>query len=161
MQKYVQNNVYLVWLGLTKTQTNDTTWSNGALLLFSRSSVNITDGEQICEAMVKNTWKGFNFINQSATWEEALDYCEKSHSSLLWMKDVNDLAAVEQWLHTVFGFWIGKDHPVSESNWKDDQPPELPFSNQCAVLNATDYKWSGESCFHKHPFICEEKILKI
>uniref|UniRef100_A0A3Q1CHF3 C-type lectin domain-containing protein n=1 Tax=Amphiprion ocellaris TaxID=80972 RepID=A0A3Q1CHF3_AMPOC len=196
MRKYVTKSssgfVSSVWLGLTKTRTNVTTWSNGAPFIFSRSSVNLPDREQICEAMDKNTWKGFTcsgkhyfmcykgdtrirVINRTATWEEALDYCEENYISLLWIKDVNDQEAVKQWLEVsgytgtfwiglrqsiMFGFWIWKDSPVLESNWKDDKAPEMPFSNQCGVINATDNKWSDENCFNKHPFICAEKILK-
>uniref|UniRef100_A0A3P8TN60 C-type lectin domain-containing protein n=1 Tax=Amphiprion percula TaxID=161767 RepID=A0A3P8TN60_AMPPE len=306
MQKYMTKSsswfVSSVWLGLTKTRTNVTTWSNGAPFIFNRSSVNINDGQQICEAMDKNTWKGFTcsgkhyfmcykdnqyvliekkkdwcqaelycrqhysnlvsisdeeqnqkvikegknktfwigllhdewewvdktcstyrtwsdlsdsagteakctvhvqylfpkpikphecfqgattfcstgdtrirVINRTATWEEALDYCEENYISLLWIKDVNDQEAVKQWLEVsgytgtfwiglrqsiMFGFWIWKDSPVLESNWKDDKAPEMPFSNQCGVINATDNKWSDENCFNEHPFICAEKILK-
>lgn len=299
MQNYMKkNNHYFIWLGLTKTRTNVTTWSNGKPFTFNRSSVNLPDRDQICEAMDKNTWKGFKcsdrhyfmcykdnqsvlieekkdwcqaelhcrehysnlvsisdeeqnqkvieegknktfwigllhdewewvdktcstfrtwdlsgidgteiysiqfrffskikpfgsaneadvicskgdtrirVINQNATWEEALHYCEKNHTSLLWIKDVSDQEAVKQWFEynyitgtfwidlrqsTVLGFWIWKDSPVCESNWKNGKVPEMPFSNQCGVINAMDHKWSDENCYHKHPFICAEKILK-
>uniref|UniRef100_A0A3Q1GH51 C-type lectin domain-containing protein n=1 Tax=Acanthochromis polyacanthus TaxID=80966 RepID=A0A3Q1GH51_9TELE len=113
-------------------------------------------------------------INQNATWEEALDYCEENHTSLLWIKDGNDQEAVKQWLEvknitgtfwiglrqsTLFGFWIWRDSPVFESNWKNDTMPAMPFSNQCGVINA-DYTWSDEDCSQQLPFICAENILK-
>uniref|UniRef100_A0A3B5ATT5 C-type lectin domain-containing protein n=1 Tax=Stegastes partitus TaxID=144197 RepID=A0A3B5ATT5_9TELE len=116
-------------------------------------------------------------IEERLTWEDALDYCEKNHTSLLWMADENDQEAVQQWLDvndksgtfwigmrqsTVFGFWIWKDRPVTVSNWKDGQQPEPSLAYQCGVLKTTDNnKWSNEHCLRKHRFICEEKIFKM
>lgn len=48
-----------VWLGLRRNPTQ-ITWSDGAPITFSESSLNVNNGEQICEAMDNNTWRGFN-----------------------------------------------------------------------------------------------------
>lgn len=53
-----------VWLGLQRSpQSNVSKWSNGAPIsseMFNTSDVNVRHGEQICEAIENNTWKGFN-----------------------------------------------------------------------------------------------------
>lgn len=52
------------WLGLHKSQhSNVSNWSNGVPFtfhMFNMSHVNVTHGEQICEAIENNIWKGFN-----------------------------------------------------------------------------------------------------
>lgn len=45
-------------LGLHYNRT--TTWSDGTPITFNKSSVNLTNGEQTCEAIKNNTWRGFN-----------------------------------------------------------------------------------------------------
>ena len=47
-----------LWLGLRKSR--NLTWSNGDNVNFNVSSVSLTDGEQMCEAIDNDTWKGYN-----------------------------------------------------------------------------------------------------
>lgn len=114
-------------------------------------------------------------INENRTWEEAFDYCEKNHSGLLQIEDDEDKKAVDQWLNNsnsssdlfwialrqsrVFGFWIWRDRTVSNNYWKEGSIPEMPWSNNCGVINRTDSRWRDENCFHKLPFLCEEEIF--
>ncbi|KAG7233794.1 hypothetical protein INR49_006579 [Caranx melampygus] len=112
-------------------------------------------------------------INECKTWEEAFDYCENNYSNLLQIEDDEDRMAVDQWLNytshgdlfwialwqsRVLGFWIWRDRTVNNHNWKNDQIPEMPLSNNCGAINGTDFKWRDENCLHKLPFLCEEEI---
>lgn len=47
-----------VWLGLRKGR--NITWSDGARISLNESSVTVTNGKQICEAIENSTWRGFN-----------------------------------------------------------------------------------------------------
>ncbi|XP_028258128.1 macrophage mannose receptor 1-like [Parambassis ranga] len=111
-------------------------------------------------------------VNESYTWERALDYCEKNHTGLLWIRDEHDRDAVAQHLNftdvpgpfwiglrqsPLFGFWIWKDRVVTYSNWKDGKTPEPPMSQLCAVIK-NENTWTDENCFLKHHFLCEEEV---
>lgn len=113
-------------------------------------------------------------IKQHLTWEQAFDYCKAKHTGLLWIEDLEDQNAVEQWLNytdvegpfwiglrqsRIFGFWIwASDRTVTYSNWRDDTVPELPLSNHCGVI-AKNGTWRDENCLFPLPFLCEEKIV--
>lgn len=47
-----------VWLGLHKVRY--ITWSDGSPVIFSESSVDVTNGMQRCQAIENNTWKDYN-----------------------------------------------------------------------------------------------------
>ncbi|KAM9705203.1 lymphocyte antigen 75-like [Menidia menidia] len=114
------------------------------------------------------------FINTPRTWEEALQYCEDNHSSLLEIRDEADQEAVMNWLEiinpatsvwigmrqsSVFGFWIWRDGIVNwRGHWKDDTQPMPPMSFQCGVINQ-NFTWSDENCLYELPFLCEEDIF--
>uniref|UniRef100_A0A3B4TSU1 C-type lectin domain-containing protein n=1 Tax=Seriola dumerili TaxID=41447 RepID=A0A3B4TSU1_SERDU len=108
-----------------------------------------------------NRLRVFRFIDQEKLWNVSLENCNSTNE------------AVEQWLnHTsgdgpfwiglrqsrVFGFWIWCDKTVYYSHWKDGRQPEMPMSDNCGVIDKTDYTWRDENCWHEHPFICEEEI---
>ena len=111
----------------------------------------------------------------NSTWEEAFDYCKANHTDMLWIEDEDDQKAVEQWLKNtdvgggpfwiamrqsrLFGFWIWSDRTVSWSNWKNGAQPEPTMLNQCGVIYKDDYKWGGEECGRRLPFLCEEEIV--
>lgn len=52
-----------VWLGLRRKRTQ-ITWSDGTPIPFSESSVTVTNGEQICEAIDNDTWSAFNCLEK-------------------------------------------------------------------------------------------------
>uniref|UniRef100_A0A3B4XF78 C-type lectin domain-containing protein n=1 Tax=Seriola lalandi dorsalis TaxID=1841481 RepID=A0A3B4XF78_SERLL len=146
----------------------------GLLMIFSGCCVHA------CQSKRFRTSKYFSpqisfviIVHLNLTWEDAFDYCADNHKSLLQIEDSEDQKAVEQWLNyttgdgpfwiglrqsRVFGFWIWRDKTVSYSNWMDGRQPEMPISDNCGVINKTDYKWRDENCWHEHPFICEEEI---
>ncbi|XP_061570453.1 tetranectin isoform X2 [Cololabis saira] len=120
-------------------------------------------------------------VRENLTWENAIEYCEKHHSRLLWIEDEDDQDAVESWLKktlispnkpepnfwiglrqsTIFGFWIWSDRIVHWSNWEDGKMPELPMSHHCGVISGEDFKWRDEKCWKPLPFLCEEDIVKM
>ncbi|XP_026182749.1 C-type mannose receptor 2-like [Mastacembelus armatus] len=297
-------NESTIWLGLHRTRVNGVNasfWSNGIPFTFNISSVNVSNGEQICEAIENNRWKGFNcsgqksfmcykgnkyilietekknwcqaqlycrkyfddlvsisnetqnqqviekgkkktfwiglmhdewewvdkgcstyrdwdknhivngraknhvkqtnwsplltqehytqlfptlcssgtvrikVIKENLTWEEAYNYCQANHTRLLQIEHKKDQEAVEQWLNStdvesnlfwiglrqsrVFGFWIWSNTAVTDNKWKNEKPPEMPFSNHCGVISKNDnYTWSDENCLYQHYFLCEEDI---
>ena len=58
--KFTANFTYTetVWLGLRKVR--NITWSNGRPFTFNKSSVDVTNGTQRCQAIERNTWKDYN-----------------------------------------------------------------------------------------------------
>uniref|UniRef100_A0A3Q3R008 C-type lectin domain-containing protein n=1 Tax=Monopterus albus TaxID=43700 RepID=A0A3Q3R008_MONAL len=127
------------------------------------------DANVLCTVRIK-------VINQTLNWEQAFDHCKKYHTRLLQIKDELDQSAVRNWLQDtpnnndtfwiglrqsrVFGFWIWSDKPVTDSNWKNVNAPEMPLSHNCGVINmAENVTWSDENCLVKHPFLCEEEFF--
>lgn len=47
-----------VWLGLRKAR--NITWSDGSPVTFNKSSVDVTNGTQRCQAIENNTWKDYD-----------------------------------------------------------------------------------------------------
>ncbi|XP_016520290.1 secretory phospholipase A2 receptor [Poecilia formosa] len=115
-------------------------------------------------------------IKEPKTWEDALNYCEARHSRFLWIEDEEDQKAVGQWLNftvtgslkhlwiglrqsSVFGFWIWSDRIANYKNWENGKQPEMALFRHCGVIDAKTFKWSGEDCKLKLPFLCEEDII--
>ncbi|KAK2858933.1 hypothetical protein Q5P01_003553 [Channa striata] len=117
------------WLGLHMDRHNVSTWSDGAPFTFNLSHVNITNGEQICEAIVNNRWEGFNcserkhfmchkdhnyfLINEAKDWCQAHHYCRKHHSDLVSIRnDTQNQQVIGKGNGATF--WIGLMH----DGWK-------------------------------------------
>lgn len=117
-------------------------------------------------------------IKKNLTWEQAYDYCKDKHSRLLQIEDAEDELAVEQWLKMtendgnnvfwialrqsrVFGFWIWSDKMVDYNNWKNEEIPQMPMSENCGVIEKDNqsWRWRDENCLLPLPFLCEEDIL--
>ncbi|XP_022605333.1 macrophage mannose receptor 1-like [Seriola dumerili] len=156
----------------------DSDVSNQSIKCSALSNSNMSMAGAECDDEDKPTFcsKGkvrIQVVRLNLTWEKAFNYCADNHTSLLQIEDSEDQRAVEQWLnHTsgdgpfwiglrqsrVFGFWIWCDKTVYYSHWKDGRQPEMPMSDNCGVIDKTDYTWRDENCWHEHPFICEEEI---
>ncbi|KAL7370992.1 hypothetical protein ABVT39_015941 [Epinephelus coioides] len=116
-------------------------------------------------------------VDKNLTWEEAFNYCKAKHSGPLWIEDLEDQQAVQDWLNytsnasndslfwiglrqsRVFGFWIWSDRTVSYSNWKNDTQPEVSGFDRCGAISGTDYMWRKADCSLQLPFLCEEEIV--
>ncbi|KAI3366412.1 hypothetical protein L3Q82_000567 [Scortum barcoo] len=114
-------------------------------------------------------------IEERLPWEQAYDYCKANHTDMLWIEDLDDQEAVEQWLNytdvagpfwiglrqsRVFGTWIwASDKLVTYSNWSGGNQPELPLSNHCGVIHKVNNTWSDENCWVPLSFLCEEEIV--
>ncbi|XP_033471131.2 secretory phospholipase A2 receptor [Epinephelus lanceolatus] len=116
-----------VWLGLRKDR--NTTWSDGSPVNFSNSSVNVTDEEQMCEAIDNNTWTGSNcsdrkyfmcykgnnytLVKENRTWCQALQYCRKHFDDLVSIRNETENDDVIRKGEST-SFWIGLLH----DNWE-------------------------------------------
>ncbi|CAB1345754.1 unnamed protein product [Coregonus sp. 'balchen'] len=112
-------------------------------------------------------------VEESKTWEQALDHCIKNYRGLLRIESEKDQRVVEQNLRRagvnvsvwvglrqsqLFGFWVWTNGlPVGWSNWEGDRQPEQPLSNHCgAMATVVGYKWSDQDCLSMFFFICEK-----
>lgn len=57
---FTRGFISTTWLGLNRARVGVSSWSDGSDLTFRGSNVTITEGEQICEAVEQNQWRGFN-----------------------------------------------------------------------------------------------------
>ncbi|CAJ1054941.1 macrophage mannose receptor 1-like [Xyrichtys novacula] len=165
------------WTGLNNEGTIDAKWTGMGINDQSVSLNRMADDSFGLSPFCAKGNVRIKVVNQSQTWENAFDYCKKHYSRLLWITDKHDQQAVEQWLNNydvgvdgpfwigliqsrVFGFWIwAGGTTVWYSNWKGEEPPEMPMSQNCGVIDKDDKKWSDENCLYKRPFLCEEDII--
>ncbi|KAF3859588.1 hypothetical protein F7725_021987, partial [Dissostichus mawsoni] len=119
-----------LWLGLSKSR--NLTWSNGNNVNFTESLVNLTKGEQICEAIDNDTWTGYNcsekkhfmcskddtytLIEKEEDWCHALKYCRTHHSDLVSIHNETENGLVLEKGNNR-SFWIGLMH--DEWEWLD------------------------------------------
>uniref|UniRef100_A0A4W5NEM2 C-type lectin domain-containing protein n=1 Tax=Hucho hucho TaxID=62062 RepID=A0A4W5NEM2_9TELE len=119
--------------------------------------------------------ESFHLINETKTWEQALDYCNKNYHGLLRLESEADHKIVEQKLSRIvkpvsgpvwvglrqsrlFGFWLWTNGmPVQWSNWEGYRQPKQPLSNHCGAMATQkgDFKWSDKDCMSTRYFICE------
>ncbi|KAG8005653.1 C-type lectin 1, partial [Nibea albiflora] len=118
------------WLGLHKNASIATnSWSNGKPLIFSHSSVNVANGTQKCEAIDRNTWRGFDcserkyfmcykgnnysLVQKEKNWCQALQYCRKHYTDLVSISSQKQNGEVIKKGNDTT-FWIGLLH----DNWE-------------------------------------------
>nr|XP_019947685.1 PREDICTED: C-type lectin BJcuL-like [Paralichthys olivaceus] len=169
------------WEWMDKSCSTYRTWGNIDMVSSERCTAKIFSSSSLYAMSCSNSAKTLCYkgkvrivvIMMNYTWEQAVDYCDANHSGLLRIEDDEDQKAVAERLkHTtvngpfwiglrqsrVFGFWIWSDRAVTYSNWENNQQPEMPLSENCGVINKTNYRWRDENCSHEHPFLCEEEI---
>uniref|UniRef100_A0A3B3TPQ8 C-type lectin domain-containing protein n=1 Tax=Poecilia latipinna TaxID=48699 RepID=A0A3B3TPQ8_9TELE len=54
------------WIGLKKKDNYTLFWSNGEIVNFTKSTVNISDVDQLCEAFENGSWKGVKCSEEKA-----------------------------------------------------------------------------------------------
>ncbi|XP_036977874.1 secretory phospholipase A2 receptor-like [Acanthopagrus latus] len=135
--KFTANFTYTetVWLGLRKVR--NITWSNGRPFTFNKSSVDVTNGTQRCQAIERNTWKDYNcsrleyfmcelfwgpnitnytLVGIKKTWCQAREHCRNLHGDLVSISnDVQNNQVIEKGNNG--SFWIGLMH--DEWEWED------------------------------------------
>ncbi|XP_071382609.1 macrophage mannose receptor 1-like [Centroberyx affinis] len=129
----MQKKKYRVWIGLSRTRDKVTTWSDGVPFTFNASVVTLGIGDQICEAMDKNTWKGFScsdripfmcynkadeyiLIEKKKNWCQAQKYCRTHYTDLVSISNQTQNQEVIQ-MGKNRTFWIGLLH--DEWEWED------------------------------------------
>ncbi|XP_030296228.1 macrophage mannose receptor 1 [Sparus aurata] len=163
-----------VWLGLRKVR--NITWSDGSPVTFNKSSVDVTNGTQRCQAIENNTWKdydcstlkyfmcepvlGTNITNYTLveinkTWCQAREYCRYKHYDLVSISnDVQNDQVIEKGNNR--SFWIGLMH--DEWEWEDKGCSSFrkwigPKQCCCAIQSnyGLDPKMRRHDCLH---FVC-------
>ncbi|XP_073337109.1 secretory phospholipase A2 receptor-like [Pagrus major] len=121
-----------VWLGLRKER--NITWSNGQPFTFNKSSVPVTDGTQMCQAIENKTWEvdfcstpkyfmcwrkdtnNYTLVEIKKTWCQARQYCRNRDDDLVSISDEEqNNQVIEKGNNT--SFWIGLMH--DEWEWED------------------------------------------
>ncbi|KAK1906551.1 C-type lectin 1 [Dissostichus eleginoides] len=172
-----------LWLGLSKSR--NLTWSNGNNVNFTESLVNLTKGEQICEAIDNDTWTGYNcsekkhfmcskddtytLIEKEEDWCHALKYCRTHHSDLVSIHNETENGLVLEKGNNR-SFWIGLMH--DEWEWQDKgcssfrkwRPPthfRLDSDEEKECTTYTNGEMDAQECDQlKNPF-CSKGDMRI
>ncbi|RXN22926.1 secretory phospholipase A2 receptor [Labeo rohita] len=125
-------------------------------------------------------WIGLRFIHVSpvyATWEQALDHCDKKFAGLLRFESEDDQTETERELKRqnisgpvwvglrqsrLFGFWIWSNglYVGNWIKWKGGSPPEHQMSQHCGALEKRvndTFELSDKDCRSEFRFLCEVK----
>ncbi|KAK5896129.1 hypothetical protein CgunFtcFv8_009763 [Champsocephalus gunnari] len=168
------------WLGLRKLRNK--TWSNGDNVNFNKSSVSLTEGEQICEAIDNDTWTGYNcskrkhfmcskdgtytlIEKEEEDWCHALKYCRTHNSDLVSIHSEKENELVLE-KGTNRSFWIGLMHDAWE--WEDNgcssfrkwkSPQDLDEEEECTYYTG-GYMHEQDCDQCKNPF-CSKGDMRI
>ncbi|XP_044041451.1 secretory phospholipase A2 receptor-like [Siniperca chuatsi] len=170
------------WLGLHWVGDRNTTWSDGVPITFNKSSVHVTNGEQICEAIHINTWKGFNcserkpfmcykgnnytLIENKKNWCQALQYCRKYFTDMVSISnDTQNNKVIQTGKNT--SFWIGLLHDEWEwtdkscssfREWCDPSYLESKDDKQCTIFSKSLHRLN---CKNDKLSFCSKGIVRI
>ncbi|KAI2645582.1 Secretory phospholipase A2 receptor [Labeo rohita] len=176
---------------------NGCTWSDGEPVTFINLSRIFTE-EKCCGALTTGgKWECVNctsrmyfmcykkkerFIHVSpvyATWEQALDHCDKKFAGLLRFESEDDQTETERELKRqnisgpvwvglrqsrLFGFWIWSNglYVGNWIKWKGGSPPEHQMSQHCGALEKRvndTFELSDKDCRSEFRFLCEVNAL--
>ncbi|XP_052316124.1 macrophage mannose receptor 1-like [Oncorhynchus keta] len=178
IQLMTSDKIDRAWIGLQRTQpslvwsngdpVNDTAWSPPNYTNPNCVAINPNVTWEIC-FQEKNVMcykkESFHLINETNTWEQALDYCNKNYHGLLRLESEADHKIVEQKLSRsvklvpgpvwvglrqsrLFGFWLWTNGmPVQWSNWEGYRQPKQPLSNHCGAMStwrSRSPRWKDE-----------------
>ncbi|KAJ8006557.1 hypothetical protein DPEC_G00108480 [Dallia pectoralis] len=186
------NSTTQFWIGLLY---DDWEWADGGNSAFRKwgNTTDLSDNYTVLhnessEVNMKNTPIGnveqticskekFHLIKDVMTWEEALNYCNDKHKTLLRIESEDDQRIVQQrlkgenvpgpvWIglrqSRLLGFWVWTNGMKLTAEdwicWEGGRLPELPESHHCGAMatEERDVKWSDQDCLSRHYFICEE-----
>ncbi|XP_026216871.1 C-type mannose receptor 2-like [Anabas testudineus] len=170
------------WLGLHMSQHNVSTWSSSGHFTSSLPDVDVTNGQQICEAIENNTRKGFNCSDrkpfmcyrgsnytmiekETKNWCQAQHYCRKHFTDLVNVSNETQNDVIEKGKNE--SFWIGVMH--DEWEWEDkscstyrkwsDNKHNVNSEETCTQeLNLKLYKNKCENC---SPMLCSTGTVRI
>ncbi|XP_017158326.1 secretory phospholipase A2 receptor-like isoform X2 [Poecilia reticulata] len=161
------------WLGLKKKDNDALFWSDGEIVNFTKSTVNVSDGDQLCEAFKNGSWMGFKCSEEKAfmckngenfvlvddverNWCQALQHCRTHFSDLASIMDEQQNEDLRQKSlgKTVM---IGLQHDNYERADKSCSTfRNISNSPECVSLhnNGNELTWTQQNCANIKPVIC-------
>ncbi|XP_027015162.1 lithostathine-1-beta-like [Tachysurus fulvidraco] len=178
----ISNNPDPGWIGWNK-ENNKWTWSDEQSLFYLKWKsgcplVGLADWQKTCVALqngyLTNTYCNTNYnfycyrylilVEESKTWEEALQYCATNYTTLASLPNVTQMhqANLELTLSQTEGVWAGLRFINAQWFWlcgdtvgtPDSLPacPAQPY--RCGAFNITTNSWVNRDCNEKRNFIC-------
>ncbi|XP_050959096.1 macrophage mannose receptor 1 isoform X2 [Labeo rohita] len=144
-------------------------------LLSNRPNESCETKKSTCAALC---YKRFIHVSPVyATWEQALDHCDKKFAGLLRFESEDDQTETERELKRqnisgpvwvglrqsrLFGFWIWSNglYVGNWIKWKGGSPPEHQMSQHCGALEKRvndTFELSDKDCRSEFRFLCEVK----